>query len=137
MPVPRKLPLTVTGSVKNSVARAVVKQGSGRVTINGYSAENWLYDPYRMLALTPLKLLPEHFKDVDVDVKVEGGGHSSQARAVMQALARGITQWSRSSSVRNVFRGFGRHLLSGDPRRKETKKFGGTGARRRFQKSYR
>jgi small subunit ribosomal protein S9 len=129
--------LVVTGSVKSSVARAVVKQGSGRVTINGYSAENWLYDPYRMLALTPLKLLPELFKDVDVEVKVEGGGHASQARAVMQALARGITQWTRSTSVRNVFRAFDRHLLSGDPRRKEPKKFGGPGARRRFQKSYR
>jgi len=129
--------LVVTGSVKSSVARAVVKQGSGRVTINGYSAENWLYDPYRMLALTPLKLLPEQFKDVDVEVKVEGGGHASQARAVMQALARGITQWTRSTSVRNVFRAFDRHLLSGDPRRKEPKKFGGPGARRRFQKSYR
>ncbi|MEM2050811.1 MAG: 30S ribosomal protein S9 [Thermoproteota archaeon] len=137
MPTPRKLPLIVTGSVKSSVARAVVKQGSGRVTINGYPAENWLYNPYRMLALTPLKLLPEQFKDVDVEVKVEGGGHASQARAVMQALARGITQWTRSSSVRNVFRGFDRHLLSGDPRWKEPKKFGGPGARRRFQKSYR
>jgi len=131
------MPLIVTGSVKSAVARAVVKQGSGRVTINGCPAENWLYDPYRMLALTPLKLLPEHFKDVDVEVKVEGGGHSSQARAVMQALARGITQWTRSSSVRNIFRVFDRHLLSGDPRRKEPKKFGGPGARRRFQKSYR
>jgi small subunit ribosomal protein S9 len=131
------MPLIVTGSVKSAVARAVVKQGSGRVTINGCPAENWLYDPYRMLALTPLKLLPEHFKDVDVEVKVEGGGHSSQARAVMQALARGIAQWTRSSSIRNIFRGFDRHLLSGDPRRKEPKKFGGPGARRRFQKSYR
>lgn len=137
MPTPRKMPLIVTGSVKSAVARAVVKQGSGRVTINGCPAENWLYDPYRMLALTPLKLLPEHFKDVDVEVKVEGGGHSSQARAVMQALARGIAQWTRSSSIRNIFRGFDRHLLSGDPRRKEPKKFGGPGARRRFQKSYR
>jgi small subunit ribosomal protein S9 len=131
------MPLIVTGSVKSAVARAVVKQGSGRVMINGCPAENWLYDPYRMLVLTPLKLLPEHFKDVDVEVKVKGGGHSSQARAVMQALARGITQWTRSASVRNIFRGFDRHLLSGDPRRKEPKKFGGPGARRRFQKSYR
>jgi small subunit ribosomal protein S9 len=137
LPTPRKLPLIVTGSVKSSVARAVIKQGSGRIIINGYPAENWLYNPYRMLALTPLKLLPEQFKDVDVEVKVEGGGHASQSRAVMQALARGITQWTRSSSVRNIFRMFDRHLLSGDPRRKEPKKFGGPGARRRFQKSYR
>lgn len=137
MPAPRKMPLIVTGSVKTSVAKAVIKPGSGRVTINGYPAENWLYDPYRMLALTPVTLLPEQFKEVDVEVKVNGGGHASQARAVMQALARSITNWTRSSSVRNLFRDFDRHLLSGDPRRKEPKKFGGPRARRRFQKSYR
>ncbi|MGQ9478560.1 MAG: 30S ribosomal protein S9 [Thermoproteota archaeon] len=137
MPAQRKMPLIVTGSVKTSVARAVVKPGSGRVTINGYPAENWCYEPYRMLALTPMTLAPEQFKEVDVEVKVEGGGHASQARAVMQALARGITQWTRSTGVRNLFLQFDRHILSGDPRKKEPKKFGGIGARRRFQKSYR
>ncbi|MBO3800297.1 MAG: 30S ribosomal protein S9 [Candidatus Brockarchaeota archaeon] len=137
MPAPRKMPLIVTGSVKTSVARAVVKPGSGRIIINGFPAENWLYNPYRMLALTPVTLVPEQFKEVDVEVKVEGGGHASQARAVMQVLARAITSWTRSASIRNLFREFDRHLLSGDPRRKEPKKFGGIGARRRFQKSYR
>jgi small subunit ribosomal protein S9 len=137
MPAPRKMPLIITGSVKTSVAKAVVKPGSGRVTINGSPAENWLYNPYRMLALTPLTLAPEQFKEVDIDIKVEGGGHASQARAVMQTLARAVTNWTRSAGVRNLFREFDRHLLSGDPRRKEPKKFGGIGARRRFQKSYR
>ncbi|MGQ9595851.1 MAG: 30S ribosomal protein S9 [Thermoproteota archaeon] len=137
MPAPRKLPLTITGSVKTSVARAVIKTGSGHVMINGHPAENWLHDPYRKLALTPLMLLPEHFKDVDIDINVRGGGHSSQARAILQVLARGITNWTRSASVKNLLRSFDRHLLSGDPRRKEPKKFGGIGARRRFQKSYR
>ncbi|MEM3712131.1 MAG: 30S ribosomal protein S9 [Thermoproteota archaeon] len=137
MPAPRKMPLIITGSVKTSVARAVVRPGSGRITINGFPAENWLYNPYRMLALTPVTLAPEQFKDVDIEIKVKGGGHASQARAVMQALARAITSWARSASVRNIFREFDRHLLSGDPRRKEPKKFGGIGARRRFQKSYR
>lgn len=137
MPTPRKLPLVITGSIKSAVARAVFKHGSGRIMINGYPAENWLYDPYRTLALTPLKLIPERFKDVDVEIDVKGGGHASQARAVMQALARGIVRWTRASDVMNILRKFDRHLLSGDPRRKEPKKFGGIGARRRFQKSYR
>lgn len=137
MPAPRKMPLIITGSVKTSVARAVVKPGSGRIMINGFPAENWLYNPYRMLALTPVTLVPEQFKDVDIEIKVKGGGHASQARAVMQALARAITSWTRSASIRNLFKEFDRHLLSGDPRRKEPKKFGGIGARRRFQKSYR
>ncbi|MBO3770093.1 MAG: 30S ribosomal protein S9 [Thermoproteota archaeon] len=137
MPAPRKMPLIITGSVKTSVARAVVKPGSGRITINGFPAENWLYNPYRMLALTPVTLAPEQFKDVDIEINVKGGGHASQARAVMQALARAITSWTRSASIRNLFKEFDRHLLSGDPRRKEPKKFGGIGARRRFQKSYR
>jgi len=137
MPAERKLPIMVTSRIKTSVARARFKRGSGRIKVNSYPIENWLYEPHRSKAMTPILLLSDEFKSVDVDINVRGGGSYSQARAVMVALAKGIIHWSRSGSVRRLLRNFDRYMLTGDARFKEPKKFGGPGARRRFQKSYR
>lgn len=137
MPVARKLPLVVSSNIKTSIARAVFKPGSGKIRINMVPIENWGYWPYREIALTPLKLVGDKFKEVDVTLNVKGGGICSQARAIMVTLARGIVKWTRSKGVQNVLVGYDPHMLSGDPRRTEPKKFGGPGPRRRFQKSYR
>ena len=60
-----------------------------------------------------------------------------QAEAARTAIARALVRWTKSSQLRSKFLEFDRTLLTGDPRRKEPKKFGGPGARARFQKSYR
>jgi small subunit ribosomal protein S9 len=60
-----------------------------------------------------------------------------QAEAARMAIARGLVEFTRSAELRRLFTGFDRTMLAGDPRRKEPKKFGGPGARRRKQKSYR
>jgi len=74
---------------------------------------------------------------VNVRVKVRGGGVMGQAEAARMAIARALVDWSRSAELRRLFTSFDRTMLAGDPRRKEPKKFGGPGARRRKQKSYR
>jgi len=74
---------------------------------------------------------------VDIDVDVEGGGYSGQADAVRTAIARGLVDWTGDAELREAFMEFDRSLLVDDPRRKEAKKFGGPGARARYQKSYR
>jgi small subunit ribosomal protein S9 len=53
------------------------------------------------------------------------------------AIARALVEYTRSAELRRLFTSFDRTMLAGDPRRKEPKKFGGPGARRRKQKSYR
>jgi small subunit ribosomal protein S9 len=85
----------------------------------------------------PLALAGERLSNVDIRVKVRGGGVMGQAEAARMAIARALVDWARTAELRKVFTSFDRTMLAGDPRRKEPKKFGGPGARRRKQKSYR
>jgi len=137
MPIERKLPITVTGKIKSAVARAVFAPGRGRILVNSTPIEIWGQGLLREKVKEPMTLLPDLFQGVDVHVSVEGGGPASQARAAMVVLARGISRWTRSGTARRILRTYDKTMLAGDPRYKEAKKFGGPGARRRFQKSYR
>lgn len=129
--------LLVSGKRKTAIARAVVKLGRGRIKINNVPLE--IYEPEiaRYKILEPIMLAGELVKELDINVKVSGGGYMGQAEAVRTAIARALVRWTKSSQLRSKFLEFDRTLLTGDPRRKESKKFGGPGARARFQKSYR
>ncbi len=129
--------LLVSGKRKTAIARAVVKPGRGRIKINNVPLE--IYEPEiaRYKILEPIMLAGELVKELDINVKVSGGGFMGQAEAVRTAIARALVRWTKSSQLRSKFLEFDRTLLTGDPRRKEPKKFGGPGARARFQKSYR
>jgi len=73
----------------------------------------------------------------DIDVIVSGGGFMSQADAVAMSLARAYVDQVKAADLREKMVAFNKYLLSGDPRQTEPKKFGGPGARRKRQKSYR
>lgn len=86
----------------------------------------------------------EKFADVDVRVRVKGGGTTSQIYAIRQAIAKGIVAYHQKyvdEASKRVIKAellaYDRTLLVADPRRCEPKKFGGPGARARYQKSYR
>merc|ERR1712203_200734 len=81
---------------------------------------------------------------LDLRVRVPGGGHVSQMYAVRQAIAKAVVAYyqkyvdeATKAEVKNLLLEYDRTLLVADPRRCEPKKFGGRGARARFQKSYR
>jgi len=133
----RKRILLVTGKRKTAVARAVIKPGRGNVTVNEFPVGNISPELARARISEPLTLAGDRLNSVDVRVKVHGGGVMGQAEAARMAIARALVEWSRSAELRRVFTSFDRTMLAGDPRRKEAKKFGGPGARRRKQKSYR
>jgi small subunit ribosomal protein S9 len=114
-------------------------------------AELMAPDVAKELVLTPLTLVSELRNRVDIDVQVHGGGFMGQAFASAVAISRALTGQEKggkdprehpfTKSVREEIRRkiteYDRHLLSGDSRQTESKKFGGPGARRRKQKSYR
>jgi len=133
----RKRILLVTGKRKTAIARAVIKPGRGNVTVNEFPVSNISPELARARISEPLTLAGDRLNSVDVRVKVRGGGVMGQAEAARMAIARALVEWSRSAELRRVFTSFDRTMLAGDPRRKEAKKFGGPGARRRKQKSYR
>lgn len=102
-------------------------------------------DTLRAKIMEPLLLLgPSRFGLVDVRVRVSGGGHVAQSYAIRQAMAKGIVAFfqkhvdeAAKKEVKDLLLSYDRTLLVADPRRCEPKKFGGPGARARFQKSYR
>ncbi|XES76429.1 MAG: 30S ribosomal protein S9 [Candidatus Bathyarchaeia archaeon] len=136
--MPGKKVLVVSGKRKTATARAVVKQGAGRVRINMTPVE--IYEPIvaREKIMEPLLQAGDAtWKQVDIDVKTLGGGYMGQAEAARMAIANALLRWTKSTHLKTVFNEYDRTMVAGDARSKEPKKFGGPGARSKEQKSYR
>ena len=127
-----------SGKKKTAIARATVREGEGRVRINSQPVELVEPEMARLKMLEPFRIAGDERRDeVDVEISVEGGGISGQADAVRTAIARGLVQYTNDAELRDAFIEFDRSLLVNDARRSEPKKWGGPGARARYQKSYR
>jgi len=135
--VEKKRIILMTGKRKTAIARAIVRNGSGNVLINGIPLDTFVPEIARVKISEPLVLSGERWKALDFNVRVSGGGVMGQAEAARMAVAKALLNWTRSSELRKTMTNYDRTMLAGDPRRKEPKKFGGHGARRREQKSYR
>jgi small subunit ribosomal protein S9 len=136
--MPVKRVLVVSGKRKTAIARAVVKPGIGRIRINMIPLEIYQPEVARQKIMEPLiQAGDDVWKQLDIDVKVSGGGYMGQAEAARMAIANALLKWTKSTQLRSAFIEYDRTMIVGDPRRKEPKKFGGPGARARDQKSYR
>lgn len=96
-----------------------------------------VYEPLLIVGL-------DKFSGVDIRVRVTGGGHTSQIYAIRQAIAKSIVAYYQKyvdeyakNQLKEALVLYDRTLLVADNRRCEPKKFGGPGARARYQKSYR
>ncbi|MER3407718.1 MAG: 30S ribosomal protein S9 [Nitrososphaera sp.] len=139
------------GQRKTSKAVATISKGTGKVRINNVPAELVQPEVAKELVLTPLTLAGELRNRVDINVQVEGGGFMGQAFASAVAISRALTGDLKGDKdprdhplakgareeIRRKLTEYDRHFLAGDHRQSESKKFGGPGARRRKQKSYR
>ena len=122
-----------TGRRKTAVARVRLAPGSGKVVINGRPLENYfLVESLRVEALRPLATT-ELLTKYDVRVNVAGGGMSGQAGAVRHGIARALL--AADANLRPALKAEG--FLTRDSRKKERKKYGQPGARKRFQYSKR
>ena len=136
--MPSKEIIVLSGKRKTALARAIVKPGKGRIRINKIPVEIVEPEIAREKIMEPLMQAGEDiWKQMDIEVKTSGGGYMGQAEAARMAVANGLLKWTRSSHLRTVFSEYDRTMIVGDSRRKETKKFGGPGARAKGQKSYR
>jgi small subunit ribosomal protein S9 len=114
-----------------------LKEGSGKVYINDRALEVFEPELARLKVKEPLKLAPEVASEVDIEVNVSGGGFMGQADASRTAIAKGLIQWSDEDEIYDRFKEYDESLIKSDSRRKESKKPGGRGARKKRQKSYR
>jgi len=129
--------VNTSGKNKTAIARATVSAWTGKDRINKKPVE--IYEPMfaKLKIIEPLMLASEAVSGLDIDVKVSGGGIMGQANAIRTAIARGIVEWTNDTDLSDAFMAYDRNLMVNDSRQKETKKFGGPGARAKYQKSYR
>lgn len=122
-----------TGRRKTAVARVRLCTGSGKITINGRSVENYFaIEDQRAIIIQPL-VRTENQSKFDIRINVSGGGLSGQADAVRHGIARALLL--ADANLRPALKSAG--YLTRDPRTKERKKYGQPGARKRFQFSKR
>ncbi|VUT24675.1 MAG: 30S ribosomal protein S9 [Candidatus Methanolliviera sp. GoM_asphalt] len=129
--------VNTSGKRKTAIARATIKKGNGKVRVNKKPVEIIEPEMVRLKIFEPLMIAGNAAKEVDIDVKVSGGGFMGQAEAVRTAIARGLVEWTNDMGLKESYYRYDRPLLVNDSRQKEPKKFGGRGARKRAQKSYR
>ena len=122
-----------TGRRKESIARVFVTFGSGKISVNGRTMEEYFRNvTWRNRAAEPMKFT-ETAGSVDVVATVKGGGVGGQSGAVRMGLSRALAKFNpelRAGLRKNGF-------LTRDSRMKERKKYGQKGARKRFQFSKR
>ena len=133
------------GKKRNAIANAVVKEGNGTITINRIPIQNIEPKTLRIKIFEPILILGiEKFKNLNIKVRVSGGGSVAQLYAARTAIAKGIVAWNQKyvdeeskDEARRDLLNYDKNLLVADYRRLEPKKYGGPGARSRKQKSYR
>ncbi|MEQ2274819.1 40S ribosomal protein S16 [Xenotaenia resolanae] len=161
--MPAKGPLQsvqVFGRKKTATAVAHCKRGNGLIKVNGRPLEMVEPATLQYKLLEPVLLLgKERFAGVDIRVRVKGGGHVAQIYAIRQAISKALVAYyqkctcrvcnlecfciavdvdeASKKEIKDILIQYDRTLLVADPRRCESKKFGGPGARARYQKSYR
>jgi small subunit ribosomal protein S9 len=127
-------PLTqTTGRRKEAVARVRLREGAGKITVNGRALEDYFPSAtHRMVIVEPLKVAGADEK-YDVDVTMHGGGVSGQAGALRMGIARSLAELDPEQRGPLKRAGF----LTRDAREKEAKKYGLKKARKAPQYSKR
>lgn len=117
----KKIIITV-GTRKKSIARAILKEGSGKIQINAVPLD--LIEPrYKQMRIKEALLLAGDLaKSVDIDVNVSGGGIWGQADASRNAIANALVTWTKDNGLKQTYLDYDRSLLISDARRTEPHK---------------
>jgi len=122
-----------TGRRKTAVARVYLREGSGKITVNGRELEEYFKDPLCVYQVKQPLDVTDNLTKFDILINVSGGGPSGQAGACRHGIARALVAENEANRPALHENGF----LTRDPRMVERKKYGQRGARRRFQFSKR
>jgi len=135
----------VFGRKKTATAVAYCCEGTGLIKLNGSPVDQVSSQTLKSKIMEPLDIIgQQQWANLDIRLRVSGGGHVSQIYAIRQAIAKAIVAYhqkyvdeSSKTAIKSALLEYDRTLLVADPRRMEPKKFGGQGARVRRQMSYR
>ena len=130
--------INTSGKRKAAIARATLMQGNGLVRVNSIPLDFIEPKMSRLKLREPLILAGDIANKVDIDVRVFGGGITSQAEASRLAIAKALVNFTKNDKLKEIFLNYDRNLLVADVRRKEPAKPNRHGqARAKVQKSYR
>ena len=132
------LKIITSGKRKAAVARAILTDGNGKVSVNGKNYMSLqMFDRLKMEE--PVRIAERIFGklDFDVNIIIRGGGEKSQIEAARLALARAIVKKSKNDVLKKAYNDYDWSLLVADVRRKEPYKPGDSKARKKRQTSYR
>ncbi len=121
------------GRRKTAVASVRLRPGNGKIDVNGRTLEKYfLIDIQKSIVLSPLKKFQLEGQ-YDLIIRLKGGGMEAQAIAVRLGISRALEK--ENEHYRKDLKDLG--YLTRDPRKKERKKYGLAGARKKFQFSKR
>ncbi|MCF7798634.1 30S ribosomal protein S9 [Candidatus Woesearchaeota archaeon] len=128
--------IITTGKRKEAIARATLKNGTGKLKINNLDVTAFQPTIARLKLQEPLILAGANVDKIDISVTVQGGGFMGQTIAARLAIARALVE--KFPKLKDTFLNYDRQLLVADVRRKEARKPNTQGnARAKRQKSYR
>jgi small subunit ribosomal protein S9 len=130
--------IVVSGKRKTAIARAVISEGHGRITINKKNP-NTFHRFDKLKIEEPLRIAKQILGELkfNVEIEVKGGGEKGQVEAARVALSRAIVKFSKSKVLEDAYYDYDRNMLVADVRRKEAYKPGDSKARAKRQTSYR
>lgn len=122
-----------TGRRKTAVARVFVREGSGKIVVNGKDIKEYFVSPEQIQIVQQPLLVTSMGNKYDILINVQGGGLNGQAAACLHGISRALVQIDQDARPSLKANGY----LTRDSRMVERKKYGQRGARRRFQFSKR
>ena len=122
-----------TGRRKTAVARVFMREGSGKIVVNGKDVKEYFVTEEQIRVVRQPLLVTSNDGKFDIVINVTGGGLNGQASACLHGISRALTQVDQNSHTALKANGY----LTRDSRMVERKKYGQKGARRRFQVSKR
>lgn len=122
-----------TGRRKTAVARVFVRDGSGKIVVNGKDIKDYFNSEEQVQVVNQPLLVTSMGSKYDILINVKGGGMNGQAAACLHGISRALVQIAPDARTALKANGY----LTRDPRMVERKKYGQKGARRRFQFSKR
>jgi len=130
--------ITMSGKRKTATAKATIRKGHERITINKIPYQNLDFIK-KLIIQEPLEITKKVLGNFNFEISVttNGGGKESQIVASRLAIARALVAFTKSDDLKKAFSTYDKSLLVADTRRKEACKPGDSKARRKRQKSFR
>jgi small subunit ribosomal protein S9 len=128
--------LVITGKRKKAIAKALVRQGTGQILINGSPVDYYGTDLLRLKIKEPILLAGPAASTVDIHITVNGGGVAGQSEAVRMTIAKGLVEFTKDKNLEKLYLAYDRNLLVADPRRTEPHKPSQSSKGPRHQKQF-